>query len=291
MGIYGKSYVSALHFFRKLRGGCQPILVSASDGCKYVLKFPGVTGPNVLANEALGTELYGALGLPVPAWRPIAVSEQFILENPGCWIEGPFGPSQPQPGLCFGSAVASESTGSLLEILPGSSWAKVLNRSAFLFAWMVDVWAEHRDNRQAVFTRSGGDLLSAVFIDHGHMFGGPAGSQNTTLLGPRYLDPRVYRRPDPKEMDEFRTNCCSLNADALIKKAATIPDEWKTPSATRSFLACLERFSCSDVWQETLEALLAALDTPTANANSVAILDRVLRYRLQFRASRRGAVA
>lgn len=294
MERHSNTRVSATRFIRKLRGSSQPILVGASDGRKYVIKFPNnLQGPNVLCNEALGTELYSAIGLPVPAWAPITISERFIAANPECRLEGPHGWVEPEAGLCFGSALIGDSVGSPLEILPGTFWARLSNRSDFWLAWIVDLCADHWDNRQAVFLQDCG-VLSAVFIDHGHMFGGPDGRHKTPLLGPRHLDHRVYTSLDKEARMNLLRICGNLITEELLKKAAMIPDTWATDSAIQNYLGCVDRLSRADIWEKSLQTILASVECP--HAKTVPTLDkqefpRVLRSRLRIKTSRRGAVA
>ena len=283
--------ISATGFIRKLRGGSQPILVGASDGNQYVVKFANnLQGPNVLCNEVLGTELYRAIGLPAPGWRPISITERFIRNNPECRIEGPQGWIEPEAGLCFGSHLIGDSTGSLFEILPGAYWARVSNRQDFWLAWLVDLCAEHRDNRQAVFLQNCG-VFSAVFIDHGHMFGGPEGSRKTPALGPRHLDPRVYLKLDRQTQLRLQLFWANINAYELSKKIETIPDRWATDSAVRNFLICIERLSRADTWQRALEAMVASFENPDRNASAFPTVDKVLRSCLRFATAGRSAVA
>jgi hypothetical protein len=151
-------------FLRKLRGGSQPILVRANDGLLYVLKFAhNLQGPNLLFNEVMGTELYRACGLPVPEWRPLLLTDSFLDRNPSCWFEADGESIRPLAGLCFGSRFLATGEDSPLEILPGSHFARVANRHAFGLAWLIDICAQHSDNRQALFLhRPGGGLLATV---------------------------------------------------------------------------------------------------------------------------------
>ncbi len=176
MSALDSNCVSVTRFIRKLRGGSQPILVEASDGFKYVVKFVNnPQGRDVPFNEAMGSELYGAVGLPVPAWKPLTVTEQFLHQNTQCWFETATGFQKPESGLCFGSSYLGRAGLTLWEILPRSSFSRVLNRSDFTLAWLLDVAANHTDCRQAVFEEKP-EGIRATFIDHGHMFSGPGGA-------------------------------------------------------------------------------------------------------------------
>lgn len=228
-------------FLRKLRGGSQPILVRANDGLLYVLKFAhNLQGPNLLFNEGMGAELYRAFGLPVPEWRPLLLTDSFLDRNPACWFEAEGESIRPVAGLCFGSRFLAAGEDSLLEILPGSHFARVTNRKAFGLAWLIDICAQHSDNRQALFLRQpGGDLL-ATFIDHGSMFGGPRGCDQPHPVAPRYLDPRIYCCD---LLDGFRHVSSMLNASKLWNLLRALPTEWHSESALARFSYCVARLT------------------------------------------------
>jgi hypothetical protein len=60
---------------RRMSGGSQSRLIQCDDGKLYVLKMhPNPQGPNVLANEALGSILMHDLGFLVPRCRPVTIN-------------------------------------------------------------------------------------------------------------------------------------------------------------------------------------------------------------------------
>ena len=71
----------------------------------------------------------------------------------------------------------------------------ITNREAFLGMYLLDVWANHQDNRQAIFRRNSTNDQEVCFIDHGYMFGGPEwnfqGSQGK-LGSALHLEMAVY---------------------------------------------------------------------------------------------------
>jgi hypothetical protein len=98
------AYLSAVRYIRKMRGGSQAILVLCDDGHHYVIKMAGnLQGPNVLANELLGSVIANAVGLPVAPCRLIYLSDDFVDGEPGTWFETPTGRCRPVAGLHFGS--------------------------------------------------------------------------------------------------------------------------------------------------------------------------------------------
>jgi len=260
VSAYGKGLGYLTQYIRNLRGGSQPILARASDGQVYVVKFANnLQGANLPFNESIGTELYRACGLPVPAWKPLQVSDSFLDQNPDCWIETPEGRLRPRSGVCFGSRFLGGDGMRLFEILPGNSFKRVRSRERFWLAWLIDICAGHADNRQAIFQEDAQGELSGFFIDHGHMFGGPHGDRQRHFQTSRYLDPRIY----PSVSSEYCSDVCrtaeSLHVEWLWRRIEELPDDWKTPSALENFAQCLGRLSTRQLLHGVLETMVDSL--------------------------------
>jgi len=260
MQVSGNQIVHAEQFVRKLRGSSQPMLVRASDGQLYVAKFRmNLQGPNVLFNEAAGTELYRAFGLSVPAWKQLLVSEEFIDNNPDCWIQTADGVLRPNAGLCFGSQHLGTNGARLLEILSGSGLKRVRNQMSFWMAWLLDICAEHVDNRQAIFVEDATGGSTAFFVDHGHLFGGPTAGQRLNFLASRYLDPRMYPEVGNKQAQEFFHAARNLNVDLLWRRIQALPTDWKTESGLGMFAECLFRLSDPAMLRDIFDSLVESV--------------------------------
>ena len=244
-------------FYRKLRGGSQAILAKASDGKVYVVKFRNnPQGPHLLFNESMGTELYRTAGLPVPAWRPLTVTRQFVEFNRGCWMQSPDGLIQPQTGLCFGSRFVGGDNIRLYEVLPVKHIESVRNRLDFWQAWLLDVCAAHADNRQAIFRQEGEGHYNAVFIDHGHMFCSPKGNVSPHFIASRYyLDPRIYPNVCSEIIRGLRKRTMRLDLDGLWAGVLTLPDEWMTRSAVSKFAECLHTLADSHSIERVIDMI------------------------------------
>lgn len=168
--------LSANKYIRKMKGGSQSILVEANDGKYYVVKMTGnPQGANTLANELLGSLVGKSVGLPVAEGKGIYLSDGFIDSCPDLWFEFPSGKCRPDKGLHFASLFVGQPSGPKRpsEYISPSKIGMISNRDAFLGMYILDIWANHQDNRQAVFHRRQLDETQEVFfIDHGHMFGG-----------------------------------------------------------------------------------------------------------------------
>lgn len=247
-------------FIRRLRGGSQAILAEASDGLCYVVKFSNnPQGPNLLFNESVGTELYGALGLDVPAWRPVEVRGSFLRQYPECWIQMEEGVKEPESGVCFASRYLGGPDVSLYEILPSNRFNAVQNLRDFWLAWLIDICAEHADNRQAIYRREAGGCLRAVFVDHGYLFGGPSGEKRSHFVTSRYLDSRVYLPLGSSSLLLLQNAVHNIDANQVFHRAKTIPSEWQSESGFRKLAACLDRLSNRRLLQSVLDAMMDSL--------------------------------
>ncbi len=254
--MQSKSSTFLTRHVKNLRGGSQPILAQASDGNFYVVKFTNnLQGANLCFNESAGSELFRALGLPVPVWKPLRVTDAFIDHNRACWIQTETGSLRPEPGLCFGSQYLGTEGLRLLEVLPGSSFSRVLNIKSFVLAWLIDIFAKHADNRQAIFIEDASRGLKAFFVDHGHLFGGPKGDLQPKSVASRYLDSRIYQGVCSQYLLSCQETAQKLDADKLWQRIQALPSEWKTASALDEFAQCLSRFSVPSLIQSTLDTM------------------------------------
>jgi hypothetical protein len=258
MSTFKRGLVFAARYIRNLRGGSQPILVEATDGFLYVVKFTNnIQGANLPFNESAGSELYSALGLASPAWRPIFLSDTFLDRNRECWIHNPDGSLlRPATGLTFGSRFLGGGMAQLLEILPESSFKRVTNRESFWLAWLIDICAMHADNRQTVFVESAKGEVKAYFVDHGHLFGGPNGGEQKNYLGSRYLDPRIYQGVSASCFLNLPRALQALNVDLLWRRIQDLPENWKTASALDRFVQCLDAMSNAKLSQAIVDTLM-----------------------------------
>ena len=236
----GSELIVVRRHVRNLIGYSHPFLAEASDGNLYVVK-PSFeqTGSNLLFNECAGHALYGACGLPVPGWKPILLTKQFLEENTGKWQSECPGCLALEPGLAFGSLFLGGSGIKLLEILPESSLSRIENRASFWLAWLIDLCGRHADNRQVVFQVRNSRRLRAVYIDHGHCLGGPGGDAKTHLWRCCYLDRRVYMPLQSEESTALFSVVRTLDADRIWGRVSLIPPEWSTASGVRAFADCL----------------------------------------------------
>jgi hypothetical protein len=254
------NFLFLTRYIRNLRGGSQPILAEASDGLLYVIKYiNNLQGPNLLFNESAGSELFHANALAVPNWMPIFISDSFLDHNPDSWMQTPTGRLRPVSGLCFGSRFLGGDDIRILEILPGTSFLRVRNRESFWLAWMIDICANHADNRQAIFDEDAEGWLNAHFVDSGHLFGGPKGELHLPFLASRYLDPRIYQSISSKQQRNIRAVAGSIDMDQLWQRIHTLSDDWTTAALFESFAECLDKLSNANLLRNILDTMVDAV--------------------------------
>ena len=263
MAVLGKDLALVESCIRRLRGGSQPILARASDGLVYVIKFGNnLQGPNVLFNECAGNELYRACGLPVPEWAVLRVSDSFLDSNRDCWIQTPQGATPASSRLVFRVTrdFMGEGGKRLIEILSRFMIKRVRNQSDFWLAWLIDICAEHVDNRQAIFVEDAEGWLEARFIDHGHLFGGPSADLNKNFRASRYLDLRIYAEVSFETLRNFQNLLQALDVDKLRQGIKAIPAEWSHPSARERYERCLHRLTTASLVQRMIDTIVNDLE-------------------------------
>jgi hypothetical protein len=227
-----------------MRGGSQSSLIGASDGNFFVLKLANnPQGPNTLFNEAFGAILAQSLGLPVPDWRPVQVSREFIARNPDLSFSIPEGVCAPAPGLHFGSKfVIGSQDEEVFEIVPSRWMERVEKPHLFAGMLLLDIWTENVDRRQVLFIeRAENRCLEVVFFDNGHMFGGPHGDRK--LRCPQscaYYLQQIYAKAfDSGATETWLRTIEDWTETILQAMIERVPQEWRTRSLERDTIARL----------------------------------------------------
>ena len=213
-----------------MNGGSQSILVQCDDHRYYIVKMSGnPKGGNTLANEVLGSMIIGAVGLPVAEGRAIYISDRFIDGEPDLWFDLPSGSRRPEVGLHFGSLLVGQPSGPARpsEYLSPSRVETITDRSAFLGMYILDVWANHQDNRQAIFLKTSNDKQEFFFIDHGQMFGGSGWNFQERPGMARHLEGSVYAQLwNEKRVSAWISHFRTILPDILGFAASIIPSQW-----------------------------------------------------------------
>jgi len=225
----------AVIFSSTLNGSSQPAVVMASGLKEYVVKFRDFTGQFGLMGEVIGNELMAHMGLPVPKWSPIYVSQEFIDKHPNIWYRSrPDSKGiRPKAGLHFGSRLTlSEGCARTWTLIPHQWIGHIANLEDLAGALLVDLWANNCDRRQYVVVTDGTGVKRLVFIDNDAMFGGWAGTQKTcpgciirhqaNLFSAAWTEPVIRH---------WRSVIDGISDSCLDRIVSLVPEEWRDPSA------------------------------------------------------------
>lgn len=208
-------------------GGSRSQLASCDNGLNYIVKCPhNSQGPNILANEFVATILLSSLNLPTPKWRiakystgfghPFSRDDRESFRHESC-------------DLHFASELQIPSAGGrLYAFLPRSFVPRIKNRLDFLGALIFDIWAGSTDSRQAVYVEDHSTkLFNAVFIDNGHLFGGPHWSFSLKTGASLCLDHNVYANLLNPDWIELWVSRIEMTLPPLIPGLLeSIPKQW-----------------------------------------------------------------
>jgi hypothetical protein len=214
---------------RKQPGGSQSCLVRCDDGKLYVLKMhPNPQGPNVLANEALGSILLHGLGFFVPRWRPVTIGLKAVRLFPELAMQTAGDTTTfPSCGIHFGSEYLGGPQYVLNDFIPRNCAHKLRSTAQLLPIYLFDIWASHQDERQCIYRRTRkARAYNTFIIDNGHLFGGPGwlevagrsrGACSPHIRLPLADDPRIKQ-----VLRKFEDRIPKL----LHRAIAAVPAEW-----------------------------------------------------------------
>ncbi len=222
-----------------MRGGTQAHLVQADDGGFYVVKFTNnPQGRRVLVNDAIGSALLRYLGISAAEPVLMAVTAEFLLQNPNVSLQVGTRRVSVKPGLHFGSRYPGDPDRlAVFDLLPDPLLPAVENLEQFLGALVFDKWAANTDHRQAVFFRRGhgsGESqptalmpFHALMIDQGLILNGQSWDFAAGPLHGLYLDRRVYEAARSLADFEPWFERVMHFPEAVIERLARgIPAEW-----------------------------------------------------------------
>jgi hypothetical protein len=223
--------LTANRFIRKMRGGSQSVLLQCTDSQYVVVKMAGnPQGPNVLANEFIGSTVSTMAGLPVAQGSFVYLSDEFIDRNPDLWFEAPEGRCRPEAGIHFGSLFLGEPDGYFrpTDYISRSKITLIRNRSAFLGMYIMDVWANHQDNRQAILINTADERgLEVRFVDHGHMFAGPHWKFSNRLGLAYHLESSLYSNLwEATAISSWISHFENVLPGAFSQAVSLVPGEW-----------------------------------------------------------------
>jgi hypothetical protein len=172
----------------------------------------------------------------VSGWKPLWVSDAFLDAYPETWFVSPEGPIRPSAGLHFGSRlVRPERDGRVYDAIPSGWFPRIANAVDFFGMLLLDLWTNNQDRRQALFLeREAGSDLHAIFIDHGQMFGGAAGSFHHRAKRARFVDERIYDQPlSEVVLSRWASRILAIEEATLQYLVTVSPEEWTTAEHAR----------------------------------------------------------
>lgn len=202
----------------------------ADDGSCYVVKFlNNPQGARVLANEWIAGRLAQAIGLPVPDFDVIDVSQDLIRRSPGLVVRGG-GQTQPcTAGRHFASRLPTANAGApIFDDLPLSTFALVSNAIDFVGALVLDKWTCNADARQVVFCRlRGRKPIRMYLIDHGFCFNAEQWNFPDSPARGGYVYPSVYYGVTGWESFEpWLGRVENFDEGAIYAIGDAVPPEW-----------------------------------------------------------------
>jgi hypothetical protein len=204
---------------RTLPGSSGAQLVLCDDGKRYVLKCPNnPLSPNVLANEFIAAGLMHVLNLPISQSSSVTYPEHIRC-----------GYSHAGSAPHFASELLEPSSGgSLYSFLPSSFVLRTENRPDFIGALVFDIWAGSVDDRQAIFVENQrARTFKAVFIDNGHLFGGPHWKFTLRPGTALCLDYCVYNNLfDPETIEGWIAQIETMVPNILPGLVSMVPSQW-----------------------------------------------------------------
>jgi hypothetical protein len=235
----------AVGVIRAMRGGAQAKLILADDGHRYVVKF--TNNPQhrrTLINEAIGTALLGAMGLPAPVFAPIEFDAAFLRQER---VEIMCRSSRlPVPaGLHFGSrfpSFGSSRSPVVYDHLPSTVLRAIDKTAVFVGAYVADQWMSNTDRRQAIFYRDAVKNWRVELIDHGQAFGGKDWRFANSFGWGTFTDPVVYEGVKSfEELEVWADRIRSIPEKTIENWYHQVPEEWiqEDEAALRQLLSQL----------------------------------------------------
>jgi hypothetical protein len=170
----------------------------------------------ILVNELVASVFLRYLQISCPDAAMIAISAEFLEENPQLSLELGTHTIPVTAGRHFGSKFPGDpATLAVYDFLPDVLLQKVNNLSDFLGCLVFDKWAGNADSRQSIFFRArlrdwtGAESTHplklgfvALMIDHGFVFNGPHWDFPDSPIQGLYSRKLVYE--NVRSLDDFQ---------------------------------------------------------------------------------------
>jgi hypothetical protein len=234
--------VNARHFIRKMRGGAQAHLLEADDGHYYIVKFQNnPQHRRILINEWIAGEILSHLQISSPEQQMVALSREFLDQNPDIGFQTGNRRIAVEPGWHFGSRhPGTPQATAIYDFIPDALLSQVANADQFLASLVFDRWVANSDGRQSIFFRAQlKDWLArpgipprkmgfvALMIDHGYAFNGPHWDFPESAITGLYGRRMVYRNVRSiGDFDPWLSRVIHFPEQVLDRALRQIPPQW-----------------------------------------------------------------
>jgi len=244
--------LQAKKFIRQLSNSyTSPFLVLAQDGNLYVTKPNTIDREDLelLAAELLATELGKLLGLPVPDWAIIEITESMTTSRFSTMG------GAPKPGEYFGSMYLGNAT-TLADPAEQHIPRRPISNAAdapkcLAFDALTENVDRHANNVMLVLENGG---VKVYLIDHGHVLGGrgwpalsnPAKSKLYKSRSPNTLA-AAFSVDQAAMTEEARGLCSSLTKEVLeyvehlVHLSSQIPALWWNGKPSDTFTSFIQK--------------------------------------------------
>jgi len=210
------------------------VIAEADDGCKYVVKWmEDRPGTRIALREAFGTSVFAALGILVPAWRPIHISDRLIEADECKCLDRLDTRTKILPGIHFGSRCVGGGGERVYEVIPDNWHQCIRNRADFWGSLVLDLWLNSSQPRQSLLITDKDDLeVWTLFVSHSGISFDPYEKVASPLNACFHPDLRVYPQNNVMSSIDYWIDRIRLNGEeAVINVLATLPSAWTTVSS------------------------------------------------------------
>ena len=265
--------IEAQQLVRKMRGGAQAHLVSASDGQSWVVKFSNnPQHRRILINEWISSAILDYLALATPPAALVEITETFLEQEPDAALTLGRRQIRPELGAHFGSRFPGPPERTVVyDFLPDALLGTLSNQPDFVGTLAFDKWLGNADSRQAIFFRArlaaaGAPPheekprlgIVAQMIDNGYVFEGPHWRFADSPIQGLYFRPQVYEKVHGWDSFEpWLERIRHFPEEVLDQAVKRIPPRWFEETAPAG--SGSGRLASLAAEQDALEALLEQL--------------------------------
>ena len=226
-----KDVRTARQVLTRVPGSSCSLVIADEREQTWVVKFKhNPRHHRLIINEYLGTRLALEVGLTLPAWAPIRVSESLLRKSHDTPSEEGIATFPHSPGIHFGRIYAPAVRIAGLKAIGGlpTDWKNVLNITEIAGVLAFDAWVSNTNVRQAILLPiEGSRYHNLSWIDHGNCFGDASWRLDRWHRKPIFTDNPVYRDLTGwSSLQPWLQRIEDIGRSRLLEIAASIPNGW-----------------------------------------------------------------